>query len=215
MQYAVNQYEMLREQIMKNMSTQQNLITTTYGIVGAILAIIFSIQNINTAPFTPIMLFTPIFLMLVLFSMRLNALVKNNLLISAYMEVFLEPHLDGIKWESKIFLKQKMRNKVSPPEVYSVHVVVTFAVFILFLITFFFECYHSFGSWGTFILNVVAVFLVCFFMKKGEYSYKSRDKHVAAWISVKAKNQTYEVVAKTQCNTEEGCLNQTENAEEV
>ena len=91
MQYAINQYEMLREQIMKNMSMQQNLITITYGIVGAILAIIFSIQNINIAPFTPLMLFTSVFFMLVLFSIRLNALVKNKVIIYLFTQKAAAP----------------------------------------------------------------------------------------------------------------------------
>lgn len=90
--------------------------------------------------FEPPMLFMPIFLILVMIFFRIRPLLETNMSISAYMTIFLEPTMDGINWETRLYERAKRRKRRFDKEKYNIffrtqvpNLFLTIAIYVLFL----------------------------------------------------------------------------------
>ncbi|MCL2400885.1 MAG: hypothetical protein FWC91_14220 [Defluviitaleaceae bacterium] len=106
MNYMDKQYELLGASIARRQNSAQNLLTVTYVSVGAVLSYIVSNLNTPDVYFDLPLLFIPIFIFFVVIFTRLRIINDGIFSISAYMQVFLEPNLVGLNWESDLTKKE-------------------------------------------------------------------------------------------------------------
>jgi len=87
------EYKMLREEIVSNMKQIHQYFALTNTAIFLILAYIFGNPNNPN-------IFVAVFAILVCISVRVKRLMEGNVSISTYMEIFLEPNLEGRSWET-------------------------------------------------------------------------------------------------------------------
>lgn len=92
------EYKMLREEIMFNLNKLHWYISIVSTVATALLAYILQSPD-------NIVLLSLFLASLVIMEGRIYSVTESNLRISAYMEVFLEPHLENRNWETYNFLK--------------------------------------------------------------------------------------------------------------
>jgi hypothetical protein len=181
MNYTDKQYEMLREEIMQNLSAIHSLLTTTYVAIGAIL----SYAMINLKPlsvyFEAPMLFIPLFVVLVVIFARVSVLNVDIISMSTYMEVFLEPKLEDIKWEThlhKFEIRKSIFQRASKP-----NIVLVISLYFLFayvlIVNFSIISLLIAGS-----INTVAL-IICFAFLTGSTNRKLRQSHFDEWVRIK------------------------------
>ena len=183
MNHMEKQYEMLREEIMAYQGMSLNTLTVTYVAVGAILSYVFlNLDALNTHFELPL-LFIPIFVFLVIIFMRLRIMHESILSISAYMQIFLEPNLEGISWETYLCSKpgrySVLLKNYTPNLFFMLGI---YALFIYVLIT-------NFGSISLMSLAIAGVSnsIMCaisIWLVVGGYQKKRMDKHKEQWRTV-------------------------------
>jgi len=182
MKYTDKQYEMLREEIMQNLSTTHNLLTITYVAVGVILSYIMINLDSLALYFEPPILFIPIFVILIVIFYRLRILSTDNISMSTYMEVFLEPYLNDIKWEThvhKINLRRSIFPRACKPNL--IFIIALYTLFIYMLVANFSLISLLFAG----SLNTIA-FTICFILLANSSSNrKLRRDYIDAWRTIK------------------------------
>lgn len=89
------EYEFLRKEIDQQQALHNTLVTFTITTVVALISFVASMDNVNPN------LFLLAFCIIIPMSTRIAYYRKATAKISAYMITFLEPHLDGISWETR------------------------------------------------------------------------------------------------------------------
>jgi hypothetical protein len=184
MTYLDKQYELLRAEIMQNISESHTLLTTTYVSVGAMLAYFFVNLESLALLFDPPWLFVPVFVIFNVFFARLRVLYRSNLYISAYMEVFLEPDLEGIKWETRHYNIDRKKDFLNSS--YAPNLLVMSTIYILFIYTLIanYSLTNSFAG----IFNTV-LYTICFFIARDCYSHDTRKEFVDRWRRIKVNEE--------------------------
>jgi len=91
------EYKMLREEIMFNMKQVYLYFALVVTAVSAMLVYFFNnIDKLNSDS-----IFIAIFILLICAATRVKRFLSNNVSISSYMEVFLEPNIDERNWETR------------------------------------------------------------------------------------------------------------------
>jgi len=91
-----DEYKMLREELMFNSKQIYLYFAFIVTAVSTMLAYVFT--NIDKPNSNSI--FIAIFVLLICAAARVKRLLSTNTSISTYMEVFLEPYIDGRNWET-------------------------------------------------------------------------------------------------------------------
>lgn len=99
----MEEYKMLREEIMFNLNKLHWYISIVSTVSIALFAYI--IKNPNDIILLSLFLAT-----LVILEGRIHSVTESNIRISTYMEVFLEPNLENIKWETYSHYKINKKN---------------------------------------------------------------------------------------------------------
>ena len=103
----IEQYKMLRAQIMQNLNHNHTLLLTSYTMIGAMMALAILTNN-------PL-IYTVIFIILVAVSAKIRALNNSLQRISTYMRTFLEPEMNGMDWETNLYLLHQCKfDKTGP-----------------------------------------------------------------------------------------------------
>ena len=174
------EYAMLREEIMQNLNIMHNLLSVMYVSVGAIITYI-----INS--FDSPMLFIPVYIVLVTISSKIRLLNDANYKLSAYMEVFLEPNIDGIKWET---YTAKVKIKTNPVVEFlllktnAANFTVGLTIYLLFV----YVLINNFSLLSLLLagfFNTLSLFILFFFLLK-DVRHKPRQAYIDEWRKLKS-----------------------------
>jgi len=195
-----DEYKMLREEIMFNSKQVYVYFAFTVTIISSMLVYIFNNNqsNINS-------IFIAIFVMLICSATRVKRLVSTTVNISAYMEVFLEPNIDGRNWETRCNRRvdgynSKEQDKRDPLinimvfktiSVWFLLSIITYALYILALFDNKNENIFNFIKLQfpnyMFIFNtIIFLLLICITLSNSE---NKRDMYINHWEKVK-ENET-------------------------
>ena len=186
MKYTDKQYEFLREEIMNNANVGHNLLTISYVAIGAILAYVYVNLDSLTKHFELPLLFIPVFIVLFILFFRLRLLQEATLSLSAYIEVFLEPNLEGLEWETNLYKAKHRKNPILRMQTPNLVIIVgVYCLFIYTLVTnFSLANLLIAGSLNT-IASITSVCLIL-----NVYSNKVREDYVKEWKRIRdSKNK--------------------------
>ncbi len=149
----MDEYTMLREELMDKMKSQDNLTQFCYTIVAAIWTLAFTVQ-ISYILLIPLFIVIPI-------SFRIVKLRNDCAFLSAYMSVLLEKNID-IKWESKNKLFGDKTPKKKSKKL--LHTLSKFDFIFLVLVSIIMFWIVHYAEAGTFLIanNCVLMYLLIF-----------------------------------------------------
>lgn len=174
------EYKMLREEIVFNTNKIHWYISIVSTVGLALLAyIIVDPRNV--------ILLTLFLAVLVIIEGRILGLTKSIIVISTYMETFLEPELNGRNWETKLhdkelkFKKRPLLNFLSNTNS------------ICFLIGIIIMVYNCITIWEnisilnvTFsIINLLLVLILAYMAFLNMNGYQDRESHLKSWENLK------------------------------
>lgn len=102
------EYQMLRTEIEINIKLMHNYVNVTCTVMVGILAFIAQTETVNTH------IFALIFIALLVVANRVRSLLEANMRLSTYMEIILEPKINGHNWET--FSHWKPKNDPKEPD---------------------------------------------------------------------------------------------------
>jgi len=184
-----DEYNMLREEIMFNMKQIHLYFAFFVTTVSTVLVYVFN--NIDK-PYSN-SIFIAIFILLICATARVRKLLSSNLSISTYMEVFLEPYIDGRNWEIRSHYQV---NGYSSGELdkrnFMINIMVfkTISVWFLFgVITYILYVILKFDKKYSiyFILNTILfLILMCITLPQKK---NDRDRYIKHWKKVKEEEK--------------------------
>lgn len=182
----MEEYKMIRDELIDKLKTEERLIQFCYTIVLAIWIAAFTIKS------EWVLLFS--FLLILSLSVRVLKSKMDSTFLAAYMFVYLEPKID-IKWETNNaeYCKENFRDKELP----KFHIFTNLDFMFLTIITSVLFWIMRAGNWllldnyiVTFlvILLQVAMIIIEGFIVKQFYRYKDfRKTYIDRWKKVLGK----------------------------
>lgn len=182
-----NEYKMLREEIISNLKQMHQYFALTSTAVFAVLAYIFNNPNNPN-------IFIAMFVVLICISTRIRRILESNVSISTYIEVFLEPKIDGRKWETYNHYKVRGYNSHNISKrnlffeilffrtnsTYLLLGVIMYCIHLLVLI----KNFSLFGMFLGGIINTISL-LILLYNALFDANNKHRDKYLDYWKKVK------------------------------
>ena len=136
------------------------------------------------------LLFTPIFIFLLVIFARLAQLNRDTQLVGTYMSVFLEPYLEGMKWETNLYELRKLNKShglLFLQSHYSPNLIMLVGVYASFLYVSFVyvsELPFSFVSMTAIVCNTI-ICVACVFLVRNTHSSKLKEKNKLEWEKLK------------------------------
>ena len=187
-----DEYKMLREEIDNNLKQMHQCLTLVCTGALAVLAYIFNDpNNLN--------IFVVIFAALVCVGTRIKQLLESNVRISTYIEVFLEPNIEGRDWEIRSHLLQGKKNSHDinrrPYFIEALFFRTNSPYFLLGIIMYILYIYvvvlaqnvSLFNILFSGIFNTIALG-VLIYIARFDANNKHRDKQIKHWQEVKEQS---------------------------
>lgn len=191
----MEEYKMLREEIMFNLNKLHWYISIVSTVSIALFAYI--IKNPNDIILLSLFLAT-----LVILEGRIHSVTESNIRISTYMEVFLEPNLENIKWETYSHYKINKKNSHLIPLVknHSINFIteINTVCLLIGIIAFVFNVIIIYRSLNTnniifSILNLLFIIILGYMAVINGRGYLYRDDYIKHWEQLKEKLQNDEL----------------------
>lgn len=187
----MEEYKMLRKEIMFNLNKLHWYISIVSTVSIALFAYI--IKNPND-----IVLLSLLLSALVIMEGRIHSVTEGNIRISTYMEIFLEPNIENINWETNSYYKLNGQNSHTIPltKIFPINFFtgINTVCLLIGVIAFVFNCiviFHSFSIINI-IFSIINLFLliilgyVAFINGRGHIY---RDDYIKHWKQLKDKLQ--------------------------
>lgn len=174
-----DEYNILKEEILVELSTIQNCKNLVYTLVIALLA--FSFEKNNAWMFLlPFVAIIPLYNLII-------EKIDSTLRTGTYMLVFLEPYLD-IKWETNLYkYDKKYKNDFSTKKInIDSFVILSVVCIVLSIINLNFKQIQKPEVWGCIIFQFVLV-IYCiwiFFTRRIDYTLR-KEKYIKEWEQIK------------------------------
>lgn len=178
-----DEYAILKEEILAELSTIQNCKNLVYTLVIALLA--FSFEKNNSWMFL-----LPFAAIIPLYNLIIQK-IDSTLRTGTYMLVFLEPYLD-IKWETNLYkYDKKYKNDFSTKKINIDSFVILSAIcVILSIINLNFKQIEQPEVWGCIIFQLILVFycIWSFYTRRIDYALR-KEKYIKEWEQIKSLHE--------------------------